>query len=286
MEDPKLIVDLRELNSNQSDKYKVFWEHCQSYLQECTAVHERRHDSATYLAKAISVRDLVEQVAKNCPLGTPVPSQQWIRLQFCPRTKTAALYRKRLPVKMMVQKRQFRKSHVDEHYCAAIFRYLREYALQFRSQSLLICLDDKHRIKCGEPGFPVAAAERGRRVIVSLSQEFQVGDHDFTRFSIIPSVMFCVDIPDTIEGSWYNGQVCVTFKEGAFQPSSPMRHGAELSSWLTTQMSGKSILFLYTDGGPDHRLTYVSTQLSLIANLDLDFCVQLERHQISHGEIR
>lgn len=82
---------------------------------------------------------------------------------------------------------------------------------------------------------------------------------------------------DTIEGSWYSGQVRVTFKEGVFQPSSPMRHGAELSSWLTTQLGSKSILFLYTDGGPDHRLTYVSTQLSLITlfltlNLDLLLC--------------
>lgn len=32
------------------------------------------------------------------------------------------------------------------------------------------------------------------------------------------------------------------------------------------------MLFLYTDGGPDHRMTYVSTQLSLIAlNLNLDY---------------
>ena len=80
---------------------------------------------------------------------------------------------------------------------------------------------------------------------------------------------------DTIEGSWYSGQVRVTFKEGVFQPSSPMRHRAELSSWLTTQLGSKSILFLYSDGEPDHRLTYVSTQLSLIAlflNLNLDLC--------------
>lgn len=101
----------------------------------------------------------------------------------------------------------------------------------------------------------------------SYNEEFQVGDHDFTQFSIIPSVMFRVEsyIPDTIEGSWYSGQVCITFKKGEFQPSSPMRHGAELSSWLTTQLGSKSILFLYTDGRPDHLLTYVSTQLSLIS---------------------
>ena len=273
MEDPDLLVDLRELNSNQSDRYKVFWKECDSYLQECTAVHERRHDSATYLAKALSVRDLVEQKVSPRHSHTFSAVGASTVLPQKPPNQDCCSVPKRLPVKMMVQKRQFKKSHVDEHYCAAIFRYLREYALQFRSESLLICLDDKHRIKCGEPGFPVAAAERGRRVIVSLDEEFQVGDHDFTRFSIIPSVMFRIDIPDDIEGSWYSGQVCITFKEGVFQPSSPMRHGAELSSWLTAQLGSKSILLLYTDGRPDHRLTYVSTQLSLIAlflNLNLD----------------
>ena len=124
-----------------------------------------------------------------------------------------------------------------------------------------------------ELGFPVAAAERGRRVIVSLNEEFQVGDHDFTRFSIIPSVIFHIDIPDSIEGSWYDGQVCVTLKEAAFQPSSALRHATELSLWLTARIGHQSVMFLYTDGGPDHRLTFVSTQLSLIAlflNLDLD----------------
>ncbi|MCG8626335.1 MAG: hypothetical protein MJE68_30595 [Proteobacteria bacterium] len=89
----------------------------------------------------------------------------------------------------------------------------------------MICLDDKHRLKVGEPGFPVAAAERGRRVTVSLKEEFQVGDHDFTRFRIIPSVIFCIDIPESIEGSWDDGQVCVKLKEAVSQPSSPMRHG-------------------------------------------------------------
>ena len=45
-------------------------------------------------------------------------------------------------------------------------------------------------MKVGEPGFPVAAAERGQEVVVSLHETFAVGDHDFTHFSIIPSVVF------------------------------------------------------------------------------------------------
>ena len=40
---------------------------------------------------------------------------------------------------------------MDSHYCAAIFRYVREYAVLFRDSSLFLCLDDKHRVKVGEP---------------------------------------------------------------------------------------------------------------------------------------
>ena len=83
------------------------------------------------------------------------------------------------------------------------------------------------------------------------------------------------DIPDRIE-SWYRGQVLVGYKYTAFESSSPMRHATELGSILCSNADfHKSILFLYSDGGPDHRLTYyVSVQVSLIAlclTLDLDF---------------
>ena len=64
------------------------------------------------------------------------------------------------------------------------------------------------------------------------------------------------------------GQVYVAYKDA------PLRHATELYSILRTKMRSQSILYVYTDGGPDHRLTYVSVQLSLIAlfrklNLDL-----------------
>ena len=42
------------------------------------------------------------------------------------------------------------------------------------------------QVKVGEPGLPVAAAERGRQVLTASGVQFQVGDHDFTKFSIIP----------------------------------------------------------------------------------------------------
>ena len=131
----------------------------------------------------------------------PIPSVQWVCLQFHPknpRTKAAVQFRKTIPVKMMIQQRQFRHSHVDAHYCAAIFRYLKEYVLKLRDQALMVCLDNKHRIKVGEPGLPM---ERGKKVLVSLNQTFEVCDHNFTCFSLIPSVTLLINIPDKIDES-------------------------------------------------------------------------------------
>ena len=64
-------------------------------------------------------------------------------------------------------------------------------------------------------------------------------------------------------------------KDAVFESSSPIRHANELCNLLSSTFDAiPPALFLYTDGGPDHRLTYVSVQHSLIAiflNLDLDF---------------
>ena len=109
-----------------------------------------------------------------------------------------------------------------------------------------------------------------------MNETFVVGDHDFAKFSLVPSVTLLVDIPECFEGSWYQGQVFIGFKDAVFKPSCPIRHATELYHLLLTRLGNKSILLVYSDGGPDHRLTYVSVQLSLIAlflNLDLDMLI-------------
>ena len=65
----------------------------------------------------------------------------------------------------------------------------------------MICIDDKYWLKVGEPGFPVATAERERkrRVLVHVGTTSKVGDHDFMKFSIIPSVVLVVDILEHIQ---------------------------------------------------------------------------------------
>lgn len=85
-----------------------FWEACENYIQGNieTAVDDRRHDLIEHLAVAMSVPDLLSVVSKKVEPGTPIPSVQWLRLQFWP---TALQYKGRLKVKYMVQKHQMRK---------------------------------------------------------------------------------------------------------------------------------------------------------------------------------
>ena len=80
-------------------------------------------------------------------------------------------------------------------------------------------MDDKHTIKVGELGYPVAAVKRGRQVLVTSAKKLAVGDHDFTKFSLTLSVTFLIDIPKNIaDESFYSGKAFVGLKENAFEP--------------------------------------------------------------------
>ncbi len=120
-QDPSIVDDLCHHNQGHPTKYERFWEECKKYLEDETAVDDRRHGEHTHLVKAISAGDLLEEVSKRCPEGTAIPSKQWLRLQFWPKkptNKTALQYTGKLDVKFMIQLRQLRKSHEDSHYCA------------------------------------------------------------------------------------------------------------------------------------------------------------------------
>ena len=116
MEDVDIVIDLRELNTNGKDKFEVFWEWCACSLSSCTSVHERRHDSVSYMAKAISIRDLIEEVSKLCPADA---SQPWVQLNFCPRnprTLASKRYTSRLEAKHAIQKRQYHQDSQQQSF--------------------------------------------------------------------------------------------------------------------------------------------------------------------------
>ncbi|XP_064646150.1 uncharacterized protein LOC135499336 [Lineus longissimus] len=286
-EDAGIMVDLRHQGpENRPDTFREFFEATEKYLAEDIGVacQERRHGEQLYLAKAVSLKDLHQRVKERVPADTNIPSVKWLRYQFQPinlQANTAKYYKGRMNIKMMVQKRQIRVNHVDAHYCAAAWRYMREMAILHREITTLVSADDKHKIKVGEPSYPLAAAERGKQVIVGPNQVMAVGDHDFSKCTITPSVNFIIDIPTSINSSFYRGKVHIGFKDSIFKPSSALRHAAELAEILKTRGEGTyptPVLLIYTDGGPDHRCTYMSVKLAMIAlflELTLDVLIAL-----------
>ena len=54
--------------------FTSFWDH--------DAADSDDTDIITHLATALSIRDLHNQVSKRIPEGIPLPSKQWLRLQF------------------------------------------------------------------------------------------------------------------------------------------------------------------------------------------------------------
>lgn len=83
----------------------------------------------------VSVRDLIQQVTDRVPNGTNIPSESTVLLAFVPRDShknVSKLYKSRIPLQFKVQSRQSRSNHQDDHYCAAIFKYLRQYAVKYR----------------------------------------------------------------------------------------------------------------------------------------------------------
>lgn len=109
-----------------------------------------------------------------------------------------------------------------------------------------------------------------------LNEKMVIGDHVLPDFHLAPSVNLLINVQENIEGSFYRGKVYVGAQRLHIQAfSNPIRHATELKQILVSRDSSvEPILVLYTDGGPDHHLTYVSVQLSLLASfiqLDLDF---------------
>ena len=249
-DDTDLVLDLRALNGQPGNtKFDAFWAECQKFFDEhVAAVSERRHGADfLYLPFAISVEDLWQQVKARLPDDTPVPSNEWIRLQFWPSdpyTSRAMHHTGRFDIKFRVQSRLVRAEHPDSKYVAVQYKYLKHFAVKFREYCLMICLDDKANVPVGEPGRPQATGVRGHnRSLASLEgPNLSALDHDFHLVGIVPSVAFVLDIPGNPLDSFFNGGVFVTCKDKIFEQSSPFRHGAELARILDNHFCNEGVL--------------------------------------------
>ena len=152
MEDSDIVFDLRALNGKEHSQYDTFWFECHKFLNDdvTDAVDDQHHGTITHLAHALSIRNFVEQVKQCCPKETLTPSCEWVRLQFLlktPSTVKSLHHIGHFNLKFMVPQRQWCWQHMDSHYAAACFQYMKEYAINVRDFCGFISIDDKHRIK-------------------------------------------------------------------------------------------------------------------------------------------
>ena len=57
MEDTGIVINLRESNKNGQDDFGTFWDKCNEFL---LLVVEQKHSIMSFMAKTVSVRDLIE----------------------------------------------------------------------------------------------------------------------------------------------------------------------------------------------------------------------------------
>ncbi|CAG8705455.1 28130_t:CDS:2, partial [Racocetra persica] len=127
------------------------------------AVNERWHRAILYMLLALSIRDLCETIVERLKTiyGDPLPSDINIPSD-----------------EWILQARMLQKNSEDAHYCAALFCYLREF-----------CED-----------VAVFTSIRNQRSMVAQESNLAAADHDFTKLSLIPSVIFFISIPNEISG--------------------------------------------------------------------------------------
>ena len=119
----------------------------------------------------------------------------------------------------------------------------------------MVSADAKCKVSVGEPGFPIASVSRGKQVVVGKNETFKVGDHDFSRVSLIPDAMLFHSIPDRNEeathspeecnkatgGKWYTGKVYYCVKDMPSQGSTAVRGVPEFDTALRQQYDGETV---------------------------------------------
>ena len=260
-----------QVNNGRTPRYDKFWDLVNWYLQEMQAVDDRRHSHSnedglvvTNMAVAISTPDLYKK-CKEAAIASGFGEDEILALptfkfQFWPKdhfTHSAMNYTGKVKVKYMVQQRNIRKSHDDEHYCSAIYKYLLEQILTDKDYAAFVSTDDKKKIKIGEPKWPITEATRGKRVLIATNQLLQAADHDFLTISVMPTVMLLHHIPADVEDSWYCGIPDIYLKLHAMEPSTAVRNAKEIANVIIDHYGGKKKLVtpisgICTDGGPEH----------------------------------
>ena len=143
----------------------------------------------------------------------------------------------------MVQARLFIKHNPDSHDCDAIYNFMEERAMAHRDTSTLFSVDAKCNVSVGETN-PFSSCICYKRQKGNCRHHHQsiVGDHDFSKISIIPDAVFVQKIPENKEqgdkgfqSSWFSGKVFYSFKNMVTQGSYALRGVVEIANVLKSQ---------------------------------------------------
>ena len=182
-------------------------------------------------------------------------------------------YSGRFQVKFGVQIRQLRKDHPDQHYVSALLQYVRHLSVLMHDVATYMSVDNKAIVPIGKPKAPVTTGVHGhnRFIVPAVGPQLEALDHDFHLHGIVPSVAFCIGIPERATDSFYNGQPFVINRNKVTQPSSALRHASEMKELIYTHCCNevgkpKPVLIIVSDGVPDYSVTFGSVK---VANLTL-----------------
>lgn len=170
--------------------------------------------------------------------------------------------------------------HIDEHYCLASVKMVREFTSTFANHSIIISQDDKAKIGLGIP-----VVSRTFQSLQSFNEPVTVSNHDFphgAKQKLVPSVYLIINPEDTNE-SLRQGQLSIYVRPEYFVRTSSMSHMRDLIDITKndnyTQIFKcegflKSIWVLLVDGGPDENPRHLKNIIEyccFFCELDLDY---------------
>jgi hypothetical protein len=170
----------------------------------------------------------------------------------------------------------------------------------------MVLVDDMEAVSVGEPGFPCQSNTRKMYASILADADVgkaSIGDHNFHRASVRPSMTLFMTTPLVSRNSWQTGKVTCSSKDCATQRSSPMQHSLEFVEQCRKQVECDDqilstnpsplentympfVLVQRSDGGADRNPKNASVIVALIhtfLQLNLDaLVVRLTAADISY----
>lgn len=271
------ITEYEHLMANTSDK------DLNVMLQLKKNIEKKNEGS---LKKRVLLKYLIQESIHQSfrkPLNYLIKYMNVLNMALLPRypnTHNALRHRYPANVKIAAVSRSEMNPHIDEHYCLASVKMVREFTSTFANHSIIISQDDKAKIGLGIP-----VVSRTFQSLQSFNEPVTVSNHDFphgAKQKLVPSVYLIINPEDTNE-SLRQGQLSIYVRPEYFVRTSSMSHMRDLIDITKndnyTQIFKcegflKSIWVLLVDGGPDENPRHLKNIIEyccFFCELDLDY---------------